>query len=61
MTMTLSLLKLLTRYMPICYTQHTCSENNGKIIPVLNSAPRHEDVARSGGTAPPFLSPALDA
>jgi len=54
-------------------TQHYCfySERNGiveriqlhkgkgKVVPVLNYAPRHEDVWGSGGTAPWFLTSAL--
>jgi hypothetical protein len=27
----------------------------GKVVPVLNQAPRHEDVLGSGGIAPPIL------
>jgi hypothetical protein len=32
----------------------------GEVIPVLNLAPRHEDVWGNGGIAPPFLTSALD-
>jgi hypothetical protein len=36
------------------------SSGNNKIISVLNQVPRHDDIWRSGGIAPYFLTPALD-
>jgi hypothetical protein len=35
-------------------------KKKGKFVPVLNYAPRHEDVWGSGDIAPPFLTLALD-
>jgi hypothetical protein len=32
------------------------SEGKCKVVPVLNQAPRHEDVLGSGGTAPRILN-----
>jgi hypothetical protein len=58
-TIQLSLIKPLTCSLPICYTQHTCSENNCTVFLALNSALSQDDVAKTGGTAPLFLSTAL--
>jgi hypothetical protein len=34
--------------------------DEGKVVPVLNQAPRHEDVFGNGGTDPCILNSALD-
>jgi hypothetical protein len=41
------------------YIELIC-KRKGKVVPVLNKAPYHEDVRESRGIAPPFLTSALD-